>query len=86
TGETHSIKEFLDIAFGQLDLDWQKYVRIDERYYRPAEVEILLGDYSKAKKILNWEPKIHFEQLVNMMIMEDHNLAKNEKLLKDHSV
>lgn len=84
TGETHSIKEFLDIAFGQLELDWQKYVRIDERYFRPAEVDILLGDYSKAKKMLKWEPKTTFEQLANMMVAADHKLAKKEKLLKEH--
>ena len=68
TGETHSIREFLDLAFGQADLDWKKYVEIDPRYYRPAEVDILMGDYSKAKKKLGWEPKTKFPELVKLMV------------------
>src|ERR1051326_4483111 len=64
TGETHSIREFLDVAFGYKGLDWQKYVEIDPRYYRPAEVDLLIGDYSKAKKQLGWEPKTKFHELV----------------------
>jgi GDPmannose 4,6-dehydratase len=78
TGETHSIREFLDLAFGQVKLDWKKYVEIDPRYYRPAEVDILLGDYSKAKKKLGWEPKTKFPDLVKLMVEADI------KLLKDH--
>jgi GDPmannose 4,6-dehydratase len=85
TGETYSVREFLDEVFGHLDLDWNKYVEIDPRYYRPAEVELLLGDASKAKKILNWEPKVTFKQLAQMMTDADMVLARNEKILKDHN-
>ncbi len=78
TNETHSIREFLDHAFGHVGLDWNKYVEIDPRYYRPAEVELLIGDYSKAKKKLGWEPKIKFKELVIDMVDAD------VKLLQDH--
>ena len=78
TGETHSIREFLDLAFGQANLDWKKHVEIDPRYYRPAEVDILMGDYSKAKKKLGWEPRTKFPELVKLMVEADI------KLLKDH--
>jgi GDPmannose 4,6-dehydratase len=71
TGETHSIKEFLAEAFGCVDLDWNEYVKIDPRYYRPAEVDLLIGDASKAKKILGWEPKTTFSQLVKIMVAAD---------------
>lgn len=81
TGKTWSIREFLEIAFSRVDLDWEKYVKIDPRYYRPAEVDILLGDSSKAKSKLGWEPKTDFDTLVNMMIESDWKLAKNEKLI-----
>ena len=84
TGETHSVREFLDEVFGYLDLDWQKYVEIDRRYYRPAEVDILLGDSSKARKILKWEPKVTFKELAQMMTDADMELAEREKILKDH--
>ncbi len=78
TNETHSIREFLDIAFEHAGLDWKKYVEIDERYYRPAEVDLLIGDYSKAKKQLGWEPKTRFKDLAKLMVDADI------KLLKDH--
>jgi GDPmannose 4,6-dehydratase len=78
TGETHSIREFLDLAFGYANLDWKKHVEIDPRYYRPAEVDILMGDYSKAKKKLGWEPRTKFPELVKLMVESDI------KLLKDH--
>ncbi len=73
TGETHTIREFLDEAFGRLDLDWHKYVGVDPKYYRPTEVDILQGDASKAKRILGWEPKVRFKELVKMMIDHDFN-------------
>jgi GDPmannose 4,6-dehydratase len=79
TGEAHSVSEFLDEAFGYLDLDWKEFVEIDPRYYRPSEVDILLGDASKARRVLGWEPKISFKQLVRMMIDHDINLAEREK-------
>lgn len=81
TGQTHSIREFLDEAFGYLDLDWQQYVEIDPRYYRPAEVDLLLGDASKARRVLGWEPKVDFKQLVRLMVNHDLNLARREHAL-----
>src|SRR4026208_1653778 len=71
TNETHSIREFLDVAFHHAGLDWRKFVEIDEKYFRPAEVDLLKGDYSKAKKKLGWEPKTRFEDLVKLMANED---------------
>jgi GDPmannose 4,6-dehydratase len=71
TGETHTVKEFLDRAFGHLNLDWKQYVKIDPRYYRPTEVDLLIGDASKAKRTLGWEPKVSFEELVTMMVESD---------------
>jgi GDPmannose 4,6-dehydratase len=84
TGETHSVREFLDEVFGYLDLDWQKYVEIDPRYYRPSEVDFLLGDSSKAGKALKWKPKVTFKELAKMMTDADMKLAEDEKILKDH--
>jgi GDPmannose 4,6-dehydratase len=83
TGETHSVREFLDEVFGYLELDWQKYVEVDPRYYRPTEVDLLLGDASKAKKILGWQSKITFKALAKMMTDADMRLAKHEKLIVD---
>jgi len=71
TGETYSIKEFLDIAFHRVNLEWQDYVEFDPRYLRPAEVELLIGDPSKAKNVLGWQPSISFEQLVMLMVEAD---------------
>ena len=84
TGQTHSVREFLDEVFGVLELDWQEYVEIDPRYYRPTEVDLLLGDAGKAKKILNWEPKVTFSGVARMMVEADMKLADREKILKDH--
>jgi GDPmannose 4,6-dehydratase len=74
TGKTHSIKDFLDIAFGHVDLDWNEYVKKDPRFLRPAEVDQLIGDSSKAKKILGWEPEVDFNSLVTMMVDADLKL------------
>jgi GDPmannose 4,6-dehydratase len=71
TGETHSVQEFCEIAFGRVDLDYKKYVIVDERYYRPAEVDLLISDPSKAAKVLGWQPKVTFKQLVEMMVDSD---------------
>ncbi len=71
TGETHSVKEFLDIAFGHVNLDWHEYVAFDERYLRPAEVDLLIGDATKAKQALGWEPSVSFETLVHVMVEAD---------------
>ena len=84
TGQTHSVREFLDEVFGVLELDWQEYVQIDPRYYRPTEVDLLLGDAGKAKKILNWEPKVTFSGVARMMVEADMKLAERERILKDH--
>ncbi len=83
TGESYSVREFLEEAFGLLDLDWRDYVEIDPRYFRPTEVDYLLGDPTKAKKKLGWEPKVSFKELVKMMVEHDLELARQEKTLKD---
>jgi GDPmannose 4,6-dehydratase len=82
TGETHSVREFLDEAFGRIDLDWKQFVEIDPRYFRPAEVDLLIGDASKARRKLGWEPKTTFKELVRTMVDADladlkrtHNLT-----------
>jgi GDPmannose 4,6-dehydratase len=71
TGETHSVKEFLELAFDRVNLNWQDYVEFDPRYLRPAEVDLLIGDPSKAKQHLGWEPEVTFEDLVNLMVDAD---------------
>ena len=81
TGETHSVREFLDEVFGYLSLDWKQYVQMDPRYLRPAEVDLLLGDASKARKTLKWSPKVDFRGLARMMTDCDWKIAKREKLL-----
>jgi len=78
TNETHSVREFLELAFAHVGLDWRKYIEIDKKYYRPAEVDLLIGDYSKAKEQLGWAPKTKFADLVKLMVDAD------VKLLKDH--
>ncbi|MCE5340416.1 MAG: GDP-mannose 4,6-dehydratase [Planctomycetaceae bacterium] len=85
TGETHSVREFLDEVFGHLNLDWKKHVEIDKNYFRPTEVDLLLGDASKAKKILKWNPKVSFKVLAKMMTDADMKIAENEKILRDNS-
>ena len=79
TGETHSVREFLDLTFARLGLDPARHVEFDPRFMRPAEVDILIGDSGKAKRILGWEPKIRFRQLVEMMVDADLELAEREK-------
>lgn len=71
TGETYSVKEFLDIAFGYVNLDWQNYVEFDDRYLRPTEVDLLIGDSTKARKVLGWQPSVTFEELVKLMVEAD---------------
>jgi len=79
TGTTSSIREFLTHAFGHVGLDWEKYVKIDQRYFRPAEVDLLLGDYSKAHKVLGWEPKTKFKELVELMVDSDVRRLKEHR-------
>ena len=78
TGETHSVKEFVELAFSYAGLNWKDYVVIDKEFYRPAEVNELRGDYSKAKKKLGWQPKVKFEELIKMMVEADLNRTKNK--------
>jgi GDPmannose 4,6-dehydratase len=79
TGETHTVKEFLELTFDRLKLDWKQYVKIDAKYYRPTEVDLLIGDPAKAQKELGWKPKVGFYELVNMMVDADL-AAENAKL------
>jgi GDPmannose 4,6-dehydratase len=78
TGETHSVQRLIEVAFGYVGLEWQNYVVQDERYMRPAEVDLLIGDPSKAKNKLNWQPKVTFEQLIEMMVQSDLEQLKSE--------
>jgi GDPmannose 4,6-dehydratase len=71
TGRTHSVRDFVRIAFGIVGLDWERHVVVDPKFYRPAEVDMLYGDASKAKRLLGWEPRVSFEDLVEMMVRED---------------
>jgi GDPmannose 4,6-dehydratase len=79
TGVTRSVREFLDTAFAQVDIiDWERYVTVDPKFFRPAEVDVLLGDYSKAKRQLNWEPMTQFEDWVGRMVKHDINILKGQ--------
>jgi GDPmannose 4,6-dehydratase len=82
TGKMHSVKEFVAKVFGLLDMDWQKYVSIDSRYFRPSEVDMLCGDVTKASEKLKWQPKVTFDQLVRIMVKADFELAKKEAYLR----
>jgi GDPmannose 4,6-dehydratase len=79
TGETHSVREFLEVAFDHAGLDWKKHVEIDPRYYRPAEVDLLIGDCSKARKKLGWEPKTKFVELTKLMVDADIELLRRHR-------
>jgi len=83
TGENHSVREFAEKVFQKLDLDYKEYVETDPRYFRPTEVDVLLGDSTKAQKILGWKPKVSFEQLIDMMVGSDLEMANKEKTLLD---
>lgn len=83
TGETHSVEEFVEATFGMLNLDWKEHVAIDPRYFRPAEVDLLLGDASKARKVLGWKPKVDFKALVKIMVEYDMKIAEREKILQE---
>jgi GDPmannose 4,6-dehydratase len=84
TGETHSVREFLDEVFGHLGLEWQKHVEVDPRYLRPAEVDLLLGDATRARRDLGWQPKVTFKQLAKMMTEADWDLARRERVVAEH--
>jgi len=81
TGETHSVREFAEKVFAKLGLDYQRHVEIDPRYFRPTEVDVLLGDAARARKALNWAPKVGFDQLIDMMVAADLVAAEKEKTL-----
>ncbi len=83
TGEAYSVREFLEAAFSAAGLDWQKYVEVDARYFRPTEVDYLMGDSSKARKALDWQPVTSFQQLVRMMVASDVTLAEQERLIHE---
>ncbi len=74
TGETHSVREFCQLAFDHVGLDWEKYVVIDEKFFRPAEVDLLVGDYTKATDVLGWRPRTTFDELVRKMVDADIDL------------
>jgi len=78
------VREFVEATFERLGLDHEKYVEIDPRYFRPAEVDLLLGDAAKARQAMGWEPKVSFEKLVEMMVAHDWELAKEERVLVEH--
>jgi GDPmannose 4,6-dehydratase len=78
TGETHSVKEFVELAFSHLELDWQKHVKIDPHYFRPSEVDLLVGDATKAKRLLGWTPRTKFKDLVKIMVDADYAQAAKE--------
>jgi GDPmannose 4,6-dehydratase len=80
TGETHSVREFVEGAFSYLDLDWRDYVEIDPWYYRPSEVDVLQGDATKARRALGWEPKVSFTDLIRLMVDSDMLLARREAI------
>jgi GDPmannose 4,6-dehydratase len=84
TGETHSVQDFLERVFDLLKLDWHKHVQTDPRYLRPAEVDLLQGDSSKARRLLGWKPRVNFERLVEMMVEADLELAEREKRSRGH--
>ncbi len=78
TGEPHTVHEFAEAAFAYVDLDWKKHVKHDSRYERPAEVDLLIGDSTKAKKIFGWEPKVRFQELVRIMVDADMQLLSRD--------
>jgi len=86
TGQTHSVREFLEEVFGYLNLDWHQHVEVDPRYFRPAEVDALLGDAGKARRALGWTPKIAFKELARLMADADWKLAKRERILAEQVI
>ncbi len=82
TGETHSVRELVQLAFAEAGLDWQRHVSVDNRYFRPTEVDALLGDCEKARRILGWQPRVTFVELIRMMVAHDIDLARRERTVK----
>ncbi len=84
TGRMHSVRQFAEAAFGLLGLDWERYVEIDPRYFRPTEIDLLQGDAARARERLGWTPKVGFEELVKMMVEQDWRLAREERVVAEH--
>jgi GDPmannose 4,6-dehydratase len=84
TNETHTVQEFVEVAFGHAGLDWKEFVKYDARYERPAEVDLLIGDPAKAKKQLGWEPKVRFKELVQIMVDADVEMLEGKGLVHQH--
>jgi GDPmannose 4,6-dehydratase len=84
TGESHSVREFVEEVFGYLNMDWHKYVEVDPMYFRPTEVDILQGDATKAQKVLGWKSKVSFRELAKMMTDADMKIAEHEKIIAEH--
>ena len=82
TGETHSVRELVELSFREVDLDWRRHVEIDKRYFRPTDVDVLQGDPSKAQTVLGWHPRVRFIELIKMMVAHDLDLARRERALK----
>jgi GDPmannose 4,6-dehydratase len=81
TGQAHSVCDLVELAFAAAGLDWQRYVEIDQRYFRPTEVDALRGDTAKARDVLGWEPRVTFAELVKMMVQHDIDLARRERTM-----
>ena len=79
TGEAHSVRDFVELAFAAAGLDWRQHVAIDQRYFRPTEVDVLRGDAAKARDVLGWEPRVGFSELMKMMVEHDIDLARRER-------
>jgi GDPmannose 4,6-dehydratase len=79
TGQTHTVRELCEVAFARADLDWQKHVVIDQAHVRPAEVDLLIGDATKARQLLGWVPKVGFRELIEMMVEADLQTASSKK-------
>ena len=87
TGESHSVRDFVETAFDVVGIkNWKKYVETDPQFLRPAEVDRLIADASRARRVLGWKPEVNFKQLVKMMVDSDMKLAKQEKLLKESNL
>ena len=84
TNETHTVQEFVEVAFAHAGLDWKEFVKYDARYERPAEVDLLIGDPAKAKKQLGWEPKVRFKELVQIMVDADVEMLEGKGLVHQH--
>jgi GDPmannose 4,6-dehydratase len=85
TGETYTVQQWVEMCFALLGLDWKKHVKTDPRYLRPAEVDLLLGDPSKARRVLGWKPAVDIHGLAKMMVDHDLEVAQQEKLIADHN-